>query len=505
MKWTNSRKLLAGLAVATALSTIAVALPAQAATLRMAWSQDATGLDPHKQTAFSSLRLLELIYEPLVRLDAELNVVPAVAESWEFAPDAKTLTFKLDPDAKFTNGAQVTAADVKASFDRILDEATSAAARSNFLSIDSIDTPDDATVVFNLKTADVPILVAMATVNAAVVPASEIEAGTIGTEAIGSGPFKLDSWEPNAKEVLSANADWAGGELNIDGITISVLPDETAILASLRAGQTDFALLNDPLVATMVPNEPNLQLNRVANLAYNVLQLNPSRAPMDNLLVRQAMSCAIDRQAIVDAALAGEGQVTGPLTMPAFAQDPSTLFCYEQDVEKAKALMAEAGVDGFSATVIAATGEPPVAASEAQVLQAQLAEIGINLEIRMMELNVYVDTWLKGDFDMAVALNGGRPDPYPMYNRYFTKEGNLLNVSNFVDDTLDTLMKQGQAETDPAKRVEIFHQFENHLVEQSPWLWLSTSFGYTAQLKTVSGFESSPTGTLFGLVGVSVE
>ena len=505
MKWTNSRKLLAGLAVATALSTIAVALPAQAATLRMAWSQDATGLDPHKQTAFSSLRLLELIYEPLVRLDAELNVVPAVAESWEFAPDAKTLTFKLDPDAKFTNGAQVTAADVKASFDRILDEATSAAARSNFLSIDSIDTPDDATVVFNLKTADVPILVAMATVNAAVVPASEIEAGTIGTEAIGSGPFKLDSWEPNAKEVLSANTDWAGGELNIDGITISVLPDETAILASLRAGQTDFALLNDPLVATMVPNEPNLQLNRVANLAYNVLQLNPSRAPMDNLLVRQAMSCAIDRQAIVDAALAGEGQVTGPLTMPAFAQDPSTLFCYEQDVEKAKALMAEAGVDGFSATVIAATGEPPVAASEAQVLQAQLAEIGINLEIRMMELNVYVDTWLKGDFDMAVALNGGRPDPYPMYNRYFTKEGNLLNVSNFVDDTLDTLMKQGQAETDPAKRVEIFHQFENHLVEQSPWLWLSTSFGYTAQLKTVSGFESSPTGTLFGLVGVSVE
>ncbi|ODT79764.1 MAG: ABC transporter substrate-binding protein [Pelagibacterium sp. SCN 64-44] len=504
MNWTTSRKLLAGLAMATALTT-AVALPVQAASLRMAWSQDATGLDPHKQTAFSSLRLLELIYEPLVRLDAQLNVAPAIAESWEFAPDAKTLTFKLDPAAKFTNGAQVTAADVKASFERVLDEATSAAARSNFLSIESIDTPDDATVVFNLSTADVPILVAMATVNAAIVPASEIEAGTIGTTALGSGPFILDSWEPNAKEVLSANPDWAGGKLNIDGITVSVLPDETAILASLRAGQTDFALLNDPLVATMVPNEPNLQLNRVANLAYNVLQLNPSRAPMDNLLVRQAMSCAIDRQAIVDAALAGEGQVTGPLTMPAFAQDPSTLFCYKQDVEKAKALMAEAGVDGFSATVIAATGEPPVAASEAQVLQAQLAEIGVKLDIKMMELNVYVDTWLKGDFDMAVALNGGRPDPYPMYNRYFTKDGNLLKVSNFVDDELDTLMKQGQAETDPAKRVEIFHQFENHLVEQSPWLWLSTSYGYTAQLKTVSGFEPSPTGTLFGLVGVSVQ
>lgn len=505
MNWINHRKLMTGLAIATALSTVAVALPVQAATLRMAWSQDATGLDPHKQTAFPSIRLLELIYEPLVRLDADLNVIPAIATSWEFAPDAKTLTFKLDSNAKFTNGAQVTPADVKASFERILNEETAAAARSNFLSIDTIDTPDAETVVFNLKTADVPILVAMATINAAIVPASEIEAGNVGTEAVGSGPFKLDSWEPNSREVLSANADWAGGDVKVDGIAISVLPDETAILASLRAGQTDFALLNDPLVATMVPNEANLQLNRVAGLAYNVLQLNPSRPPMDNLKVRQAMSCAINRQEIVDAALAGEGKVTGPLTMPAFAQDPSTLFCYEQDLEKAKQLMAESGVSGFTAKVIGATGEPPVAASEAQVLQAQLAEIGINLEIEMMELNVYVDTWLAGNFDMAVAQNGGRPDPFPMYNRYFTKDGNLLKVSNFVDDTLDTLMREGQAETDPAKRVEIFHKFENHLVEQSPWLWLSTGYGYTAQLKTVSGFVPSPTGTLFGLTEVTIQ
>jgi peptide/nickel transport system substrate-binding protein len=226
---------------------------------------------------------------------------------------------------------------------------------------------------------------------------------------------------------------------------------------------------------------------------------------MDNLKVRQAMSCAIDRQEIIDAALAGEGKVTGPLTMPAFAQDPDTLFCYKQDLDKAKQLMAESGVNGFTAKVIAATGEPPVSASEAQVLQAQLAEIGVKLEIEMMELNVYVDTWLAGNFDMAVAQNGGRPDPYPMYNRYFTKDGNLLKVSNFVDDTLDTLMKQGQAETDPAKRVEIFHQFENHLVEQSPWLWLSTGYGYTAQLKTVSGFVPSPTGTLFGLTDISIQ
>ncbi len=167
MHWTTTKRRLAGLAVATALSTVSfAALPAQAATLRMAWSQDATGLDPHKQTAFSSLRLLELIYEPLVNMDPQLNVIPGIAASWEFSSDAKTLTFKLDPKAKFSTGAQVTSADVKASFARILDEKTGSAARSNYLSIDTMDTPDPQTIVFHLKTADVPILAAMTSTNA---------------------------------------------------------------------------------------------------------------------------------------------------------------------------------------------------------------------------------------------------------------------------------------------------------------------------------------------------
>src|SRR5690606_14454887 len=102
-------------------------------------------------TAFSPLRLLELIYERLVQLDSNLEIVPAIAESWEFSADGLTLTFKLKPDARFSNGAQVTAADVKASFERLLDEATAAAARSNFLSIARIDTPDDTTAIFHLS------------------------------------------------------------------------------------------------------------------------------------------------------------------------------------------------------------------------------------------------------------------------------------------------------------------------------------------------------------------
>lgn len=503
---TSKFRRLLGVTTAAMLGVSALVAQADAATLRMAWAQDATGLDPHKQTAFSSLRLLELIYEPLVRLDADLKIVPAIAQSWEFSADGKELTFKLDPKAKFQNGEAVTSADVKASFERILDEQTGAANRANYLSIESIEAPDAGTVVFKLSQPDAPILTAMTDTNSSIVPASEIAAGTIGTKAVGSGPFKLERWDPNSKEVLVANKDWAGGPTGVDGIEISVLPDESAILAAMRTGQVDFALLNDPLIATLVPNEAKLQLNRAPFLAYHVLQLNPARKPMNELAVRQAISCAVDRQAVLDTASLGEGKVTGPLTMPVYASDPNSLFCYQRDVEKARKLMADAGfADGFTATVIAATGEPPTAAAEAQVLQSQLAEIGVKLDIKMMELNVYVDTWLKGDFDMAVALNGGRPDPYTMYNRYWTKNGNLQQVSNFADDTLDALLQQGRAETDPEKRKVIFADFEKQIAEKSPWVWLYTSYGYTAQQKNVKGFVPMPTGSLYSLGKVTLQ
>lgn len=492
-------------AVALAIAGI-LAMPAAsfAETLKMAWSADVVGLDPHKQTAFASLRLLELVYEPLVTLNADLEIVPAIAESWAFSDDGLSLTFNLNEQAAFHNGDKVTAADVKASYERILDEETSAATRVNFLSIADIETPDDSTVVFRLSQPDVPILTAMTDINAAILATSEIAADTIGTAAVGSGPFRLDEWSPNAKSVLSANADWWNGAPTIDGIEISVLPDETAILAALRSGNLDFALINDPLVASLIASQPNIELNKAPALSYHVLQLNASRDGLSELGVRQAISCALNRRDILDTASLGEGTITGPLTIPAYSTDPSELFCYEQDVAKAKQLMADAGADGLALQVIAAQGEPATAAAEAQVIQSQLAEIGIDVEIEMLELSVYIDRWLAADFDMAVAQNSGRADPFTMYNRYWTKEGNLQKVSKYIDDTLDDLMQQGRVETDAKKRAEIFTAFEKHITEMSPWVWLYNGFEYTAQQQYVDGFVPTPTDSLLSLSQVTI-
>ena len=120
-------------------------------------------------------------------------------------------------------------------------------------------------------------------------------------------------------------------------------------------------------------------------------------------------------------------------------------------------------------------------------------------------LNAHAITiWLKGDFDMAVALNGGKPDPFTMYNRYWTKDGNLQHVANYIDDDLDRLMNEGREETDQTKRKVIFAEFEKHLAEMSPWIWLYTGYSYAGEQEYVQGFEATPTGSLFGLSAVSL-
>lgn len=474
--------------------------------LIMARAADTTGLDPHTQTAFASARLLELIYEPLVLLDADLNLIPGLAESWEFSDDATQLTFTLRQGVKFHDGSDFTSEDVKASFERILDEATGAATRANLASIESIDTPDDYTVVLNLNTADVPLASALTTFNAVILSSDVIANGDPTTDVIGTGPFKLESWVPEEKTILSANPDWWGEGPFVDGIEMRVIPDEASILAALRAGEIDFALLNDPLVATLLIDDPNIVLNRAPAIAYHVLQLNAARPPLDILEVRQAISCAVDRQAVLDTAALGEGEVTGPLTIPAYKLPLEEFFCYEQDLDKARELMAQAGLeDGFTLKVIAANAEPPTALAEAQTIQAQLAEIGIEVEIEPLELSVYVDRWLAADFDATVALNGGRPDPYTMYARYWVKGGNLSTVAGYGDDTLDQLMAAGRAATDPAERFEIFSDFQRHLVEMAPWIWLYTEYEYTAQQPYVQGFIPMPTDSLYALSQVTLE
>ncbi len=163
---------------------------------------------------------------------------------------------------------------------------------------------------------------------------------------------------------------------------------------------------------------------------------------------------------------------------------------------KAKSLLAQAGFPGgVTIKTIVSTGEYATSTNEAQNLQAQLKDAGITLELETLESGAYVDRWIAGTFDAAVALNGGRPDPDGMYGRYFTSTGNLNKVAGYASPELDQLFAQGKATADPAQRKPIYTKISNHLENNAVWIWLFSSYEYTASTAGVKGYTPMANGS----------
>lgn len=473
--------------------------PESGGRLVLARTGDIDNLDPHRATAFQTRQTLELVFDTLIELAPDLSLRPGLAESWQFSADGLQLTFELR-EAVFHNGSSLTADDVVATIERLLDEESGAVARANLLSIDAVSATGPRTIVMDLNNPDATLPTSLADANTAILSAAAIEADTVGSAPSGTGPFVFEDWQQGQAVLLSAFDDYWGGRPFFDELQLRVIPDEASVLAGLRAGQFQVGVLNDPTVVTQI-DESQLEVFRNPALAYRALMLNNDRGPLGDARVRQAISCAIDREELVETVMFGEGQVTGPFSIPAFASDPyDGLPCDGRDLDVARALLAEAGQsDGFSLETIVITGGYDTAINEAQTLQAQLAEIGVDLQLELLETNVYVQRWLATDFDAAVALNGGRPDPHQTYNRYFTSTGNLNQVATHSSDVLDELFEAGRTETDPAERVRIYAQISRELLEASPWAWLFTGFEYRVLDPALTGFEPDSTGSLKSL------
>src|SRR5438094_1369064 len=480
--------------------------PKKGGTLILARAGEVTNLDPHKVPAFTSARVFELVYSYLMRLDENLAVQPDLAESMPTtSSDGKTVTVKIRSGVKFHNGDPLTSADVKYTFDRILDTKTAAVARSFFTDVDTITAPDDATVVFNLKNPNAALLAYMAHPNTGIVSKKIGEANADLSKketAIGSGPFKLAEWVPDNFMRFEANKSYyVDGQPYLDGVRINVVPDESGLAAALRTKAADMAIIFDPKVARTLRSESGVTLSAKPSLGYNLLFVNTKRKPFDNLKVRQAVAYAIDRKAIIDAVAFGEGEVAGPIA-PALAQYalPTSQYpLYTRDVAKAKQLLQEAAAGPVSFTMLTQTTEPADAKDIAQLVQAQLAEAGITMKIETLEFTQWVDRWLKADFDMAPGLNGGGPDPDFYLFRYFTDDGNLNFATSYKNPTSSDAIKQARATTDVAKRKDLYATAQKELVNGVPFIWLYVGRDYFGLLPTTKGFTHLPTGSIIYL------
>ncbi len=492
---------------AAAGSTSPAAAPAptpgkRGGTLTLVRQGEVTNLDPHKVPAFTSQRVFELIYSRLTMLGPDLSVQPDLAQSWTVSADGKTLTFKLRP-AKFHNGDPLTSEDVKFTFERILNPDTAAVSRAFFTDIDKIDTPDPQTVVFTLKQPNVTILTYLATGGASIVSKKVTQAANNDLSkketAIGAGPFKLTEWVPDNYMKLDAFKDfYIQGQPYVDSVRINVVPDEAGITAALRTKAADIAIINDARTAQTLGKEQGLTISAKPSPNYNLLFMNTKRKPIDNLKVRQAISYAIDRKQIVDTVALGEGEITGPIApaLPQFALPVSEYDSYKRDVNKAKQLLQEANVGPVEFTLMTPTTEPVYAKDIAQIVQQQLGEVGIKMNIELIEFGQYVDRWLKADFDVAPGLNGGQPDPDSYVFRYFTTDGNLNFVTSYQNQQVSDALKAARATTDAQKRKELYASAQRQLATDAPFIWLYVGRDYMGLLPTTKDFVHLPTGSI---------
>jgi peptide/nickel transport system substrate-binding protein len=457
---------------------------------------DIDTLDPYAATAFQTEQTLELIYGGLTNLDDKLDVVPGLATSWKFSNGGKRLTFELRKGVRFADGSAFDSADVKASLDRLLDPKTAAVGASNLSAVSGIQTPDPSTVVLELKSADSSIPGSLAHINTSMLSADDIKDKTVGKETNGTGPFMLKSRIANQRLTLVPNPNWWGPKVKLGGVEFRVIPNEKSVVSAVQSGNVQLGLLSDPLVAKTVPSGGGRTLVKIPSVNYHVFMLNARAPELTDPRVRQAISCAVDRKAVLDSAALGEGKVIGPITSPAYESDPDARPCPTPDLDKAKSLLADAGkAGGFTIKTIVETGEYSTAVNEAQSLQAQLKKVGIDLKLDILEAGPYVKAWLAEDFDAAVALNGGDADPNTMYGRYFTPKGSL-SKQGLENSTFTKLLEEGRAEVSPEQRKPVYAQFSRALEDIVPWVWLFSGNDYYYMSDKVKGFTPMPNASL---------
>jgi peptide/nickel transport system substrate-binding protein len=469
----------------------------------VARTADIDGRDPATATAFQTVQTLDLVYDTLIETGDDGELEPGLATEWEVSDDGRTVTLTLREGVTFHDGADLTAEDVKASLERVLDPETGSVVASNLGNVEEVVAEGDTTLVIRLAQADTALLNVLSQGGTAILDSDDIAAGSVGREVNGTGPFRWESWEQGQRVTLEANEDYWGDVPALQTVELRVIPDESSILSGMRSDSFDLGVVTDPSVANQVSGDVEVQSQ--PTLSYHVLQLNAARGPLQDVRVRQAIACALDREQVVEQAYFGEGEVTGPITSPAFEYDPTEgLPCEAPDPDAARDLLSEAGYDdGLDLETIVMTGEYATATSIAQSVQGQLEEIGVRLDLQQQQTSVYVDNWLEANYDAAVALNGGSTDPYLMYGRYFGADASLAKPAGLTDQGLQDLLQEGNSTTDEEERLDIFGRLQQRLLELSPWVWLQHNQAYYLLGPDVEGFEALTTESLRTLASTS--
>jgi peptide/nickel transport system substrate-binding protein len=494
------RRSLKTVILAGCAATALIAGAANAAEINLAMEKSPVGLDPHISTAFETFQVINgTIYEGLTAVKPSLDVEPALAASWIVSPDGKTYTFKLRPGVMFHDGKPMEAADVVSSLNRVKAAAIGSPLASRLSAVEAITAPDAATVELKLSAPSGALLSSLA--NIAIVPRGlEADKDTLAKAPVGTGPFKFTDWKPNGYiQLAKFDKYWQAGLPKVDGLKFNIVPESTARIVGLTSGTYQVLPAIDPASAATLTGQPGVKLETALELAYTMIGFNAGRPPLDNPKVRYAINQALDRSEIIAAALFGAGVPGGPLSpsLKSWALDVSAFPCYKPDPKAAEAALKAAGVTTPLKLSIISLPRQDIK-DVTQVVQQQLKKVGIELEIKPVELGQFIQDWKNSNFDLFASSNAGAPDPDDYFYRTFRSDGST-NVFKYKSADLDKLLDSGRAELDPAKRKADYDAVQKMLACEGPIGHLAYGNLVTAVSSKLKGFEINPNRSLRAL------
>jgi len=425
-------------------------------------------LDPHVTTAYASFQVLENVYDTLVMPDENLEMQPALAESWETSEDQLSWTFELREGVSFHNGDAFTADDVVYSYNRIIDEELSNAYR--FSSVKEVEAVDDQTVEITL-TQPTPNLLALigGFKGMAIVHQENVESGEVKNNPVGTGPFSFGSFTPGDSIVLQANPDYWGGAPEIGSVKYTFVPEPTVALANLQSGQVHWTDNLPPQQVESLQGDDSMELGVVPSNDYWYFATNQARAPFDDPRVREALAWAVDREAVTEAAKFGLATVN-QTAIPEASQWYYDYAPYSHDPDKARQLLKEAGVQNLTIDFMV-TNEYPETVSAAQVMADQLGEVGVKLDIRTEDFATWLDEQAKGNFDAFMLGWLGNIDPQDFYyGQHHSKGAN--NYQGYSNPEVDQALDQAGRETDEQRRKELYDQAVKMIVDDNSYTYL---------------------------------
>jgi len=474
--------------------------------LQIGIETEPVGFDPNLVTAFASFRILENVYDGLLKYDENMNLIPNIAEKYE-VPDPNTLIFTIRDDVYFHSGQRLTVEDVLYTFERIMDKEVGSPAAAYYSEVENIEVLDSKRIQFKLK---VPmantLLINFASTNSAIVSKEFVKAGNnLQLKTNGTGPFFISEYVPGDHITLEKNSNYFIPEQPyLDKIVFRIIPEEISRVTALRNGDVDLIEIKEPLTLRSLQSN-SFKIYRQPVLSYYLLGFNTTREPLNNPRVRSALSLAIDREEIINMVAFGEGTVTGPMnpTVQPWAISPENFEEYEYNPEKAKSILAEVGYpNGFEFNIVVASRYN--FDKIAQVIQSQLSKIGVKVNIELVEWGIFISKWRESDFDSFVSLNSGSIDPDVQFFRTFHSNGST-NVFLYNNSIVNKFLEGGRKEPNVVERIKIYNQLQKILVKEAPILFLYSPNVLYASQNYVEGFKPLANESLIFLRGTWIE